>query len=85
MVYMECIASGIPQPEYKWITNNSGIVNEIESKLDSRYTITNGKFTIENPAESKDAGVYQCLAENSVGAIISAPAQLSFASELSLD
>ncbi|XP_060590084.1 contactin-4-like isoform X2 [Ruditapes philippinarum] len=80
MVYMECIASGIPQPEYKWITYISGEVTQIESKIDPRYTITNGKFTIEDPSEAKDAGVYQCLVENSVGAIISAPAQLSFAS-----
>lgn len=80
MVYMECIASGIPQPDYSWIRNNSGVITPISSVMDNRYTITNGKLTIENPSEAKDAGKYQCKVENVVGTIISAPAQLSFAS-----
>lgn len=80
LVYMECIASGIPQPDYNWIRNSSGLIEQITSVADSRYTVTNGKLTIENPEEKKDAGVYQCKVSNSEGAIISAPAQLSFAS-----
>ncbi|XP_053377933.1 contactin-4-like isoform X2 [Mercenaria mercenaria] len=80
MVYLECIGGGIPQPDYSWIRNNSGVIQPVDTSDDSRYTITNGKLTIEDPKESKDAGIYQCKVENSVGAIVSAPAQLSFAS-----
>ncbi|KAL4226978.1 Contactin-3 [Mactra antiquata] len=78
-VYMECRAFGIPQPNYQWFQNTTGGLREITSALDTRYTITNGKFTIENPYEEKDAGIYQCRVENTEGAIVSAPAMLSFA------
>lgn len=84
LVYMECIASGIPQPDYSWIRNNSGVITPILSAMDNRYTITNGKLTIEDPNESADAGKYQCKVQNDVGIIVSVPAQLSFASRFTL-
>ncbi|KAK3105798.1 hypothetical protein FSP39_005948 [Pinctada imbricata] len=83
---LECRAEGYPQPNYKWmrnkygnVTNDLSSINElITSDTDSRYTLTNGRFTIQSPAAEADSGQYVCVAENTVGKIISNPVTLSF-------
>lgn len=80
-VDMECLASGIPQPTYNWYRNVSQGMTLLNTDVDERYTITNGKLNIENPTSSSDSGYYVCFVENTQGKIRSAPAQLSFASK----
>ncbi len=77
---IECEATGYPPPNFQWYRNfgNNNTMQEVTSLTDSRYTLTNGKLTIEDPEVSRDMGDYQCSAENSVGKIISDPVQLSF-------
>ncbi|XP_021356952.1 contactin-like isoform X1 [Mizuhopecten yessoensis] len=77
LVFLECEAKGLPQPTYTWTRNSSQDV--ITPTTDIRYTLTNGRLSIQDPTESKDAGQYQCEAENRFGKIISAPVFLSFA------
>ena len=80
-INMECLASGVPQPDYGWYRNYSQEIVPLTSTVDPRYTITNGKLTIENPVSSSDTGYYYCVVHNSEGKIRSAPSQLSFASK----
>ncbi|XP_052780285.1 contactin-like [Mya arenaria] len=75
-VFMECLAVAIPQPEYEWLRNSTGVIN---SQVDNRYTVSNGKLSIDYPTDQKDTGTYQCKVKNPAGVIISSFAQLSFA------
>ncbi|XP_033745615.1 contactin-like [Pecten maximus] len=70
-------AKGLPQPTYVWTRNSSQDI--ITANTDTRYTLTNGRLSIQDPTEGKDAGRYQCEAENRFGKIISAPVFLSWA------
>ncbi|XP_052286931.1 contactin-5-like [Dreissena polymorpha] len=78
-VNMECIAFSIPQAEYLWTRNTSTGLVVINSQMNSRYTISNGRLTIDYPTDTLDNGFYQCTASNVVGKIISSFAQLTFA------
>lgn len=51
-------------------------------KTDNRYTMTNGKLSIQDPVEEKDAYTYQCQVSNNIGTVISNPVQLAFGSKL---
>ncbi|XP_069141765.1 contactin-like [Argopecten irradians] len=77
LVFMECGAKGYPQPTYTWTRNSSQFI--ITATTDARYTLTNGRLSIQDPTEGKDSGEYQCEAENRYGKITSAPVLLSFA------
>ena len=57
---------------------------QITPLTDTRYTITNGKLSIQNPVES-DEGAYQCQAENQFGRIISPPVSIDFGCKLSIE
>ncbi|XP_067685752.1 contactin-like [Haliotis asinina] len=76
---IECSATGTPQPKFKWY-KYYGTANqsEVTSSVDERYTLTNGRLTIQNPDANVDMGIYQCTATNSIGTIISDPIQVSF-------
>ncbi|KAL5013276.1 hypothetical protein ScPMuIL_007546 [Solemya velum] len=76
-VYLECVAVGYPQAEYTWMRNSSQEL--ITSNTDERYTLTNGRLTIQEPQDSLDSGDYQCTAANQFGELLSPPVQLSFA------
>ncbi|CAB3242123.1 unnamed protein product [Arctia plantaginis] len=58
---LQCSAIGIPQPMYRWLRNNVPL-GDYSSEL--FYKIHN--------TQRKDAGAYQCIAKNDVGAIFSA-------------
>ena len=73
------MATGIPLPSYSIIhTNDMGNTTEITASLDKRFTVTNGKLTINNPMEAIDAGSYHCIAQNQLGLVVSNPMDLSF-------
>ena len=85
---LDCVAVGIPQPVYKWYEMNATFSNptlhhmstykEITSIMDTRYTFTNGRLTIQTPRETTDAGQYQCEARNQFGSLLSEPMSLTF-------
>lgn len=58
-------------------------MNGTEMKLEpgSRHQLVGGNLVIMNPTKGQDAGVYQCLASNPVGTIISREAVLRFGCE----
>lgn len=74
--FLQCVATGHPRPTYKWYRGTNH--EEINSKTDSRYTLTNGKLTISKPQDALDAEKYQCEATNKYGSVLSRKAQLSF-------
>ena len=74
--FLVCVATGQPIPTYKWYRGTN--FEEINSKTDSRYTLTNGKLTISQPQDALDAEKYQCEATNKFGSVLSQKAQLSF-------
>lgn len=73
--FIECKAKGNPNPIYSWIRDTS---TSVTSELNSRYTLSAGRFTIQDPRQ-QDEGTYQCIAENKIGKIISDPAKIIFA------
>ena len=47
IIEVECVASGNPEPVYSWWKGDDyKYTARVTSKLDHRYTITNGKLTI---------------------------------------
>ena len=78
-VYLDCIARGYPSPQFYWTRKTATGTEIVTSDLDSHYTVTNGRLSIQDPRENRDAGTYQCVVTNSAGTIIGAPMQLSFA------
>ena len=53
---------------------------KVKTATDSRYTLTNGKLTIQNP-DDRDSRYYRCEASNPQGKIISNYAQLAMGSK----
>ncbi|XP_076455738.1 contactin-3-like [Babylonia areolata] len=74
---LECVADANPPPTYRWYRGDS-LEEEVTASVDSRYTLTNGKLTIQNPKEEEDSGFYRCTAQNRLGMVISNDVQLSF-------
>lgn len=75
---VECAAIANPQATYGWSRIQGSQVIDITGDLDPRYTLTNGRLTIDQPEEGTDSGRYQCRAENTFGTIIGSIIQLSF-------
>lgn len=81
-LFVECRASANPPASYKWFRgpkSNQTLADkeQITPLTDPRFTITNGKLSVQNPVE-KDEGEYQCMAENQFGVIISHPVSIDF-------
>ncbi|XP_038936629.1 contactin-5 isoform X3 [Rattus norvegicus] len=74
-VALNCEVRGNPSPTYRWLRNGT----EIDLESDYRYSMIDGTFIINNPSESRDSGLYQCLATNTFGSILSREATLQFA------
>lgn len=58
-------------------------MNGTDMKLEpgSRQQLVGGNLVIMNPSKAQDAGVYQCLASNPVGTVVSREAVLRFGCE----
>ncbi|EGV95545.1 Contactin-5 [Cricetulus griseus] len=76
-VALNCEVRGNPTPTYRWLRNGT----EIDLESDYRYSLIDGTFIISNPNEVRDSGLYQCLATNTFGSILSREATLQFACE----
>lgn len=61
-VVLECIASGIPKPSFKWYKDDR------ELSLNTRVlTHLNGQLLVIVKAELDDEGTYMCEVSNSLG------------------
>ncbi|CAI9722028.1 contactincontactin-like [Octopus vulgaris] len=78
-IFLECVADGNPRPIYKWHRFQDNTTVQLTA-LDSHYTLTNGRLIISNPIDNRDAGYYQCSAENEFGKVMGNIVLLSFAS-----
>lgn len=78
--YLDCLAVGVPDPQYLWLKRVGTIMVPIASGPGTRFTLTGGRLTIDFP-EAPDEGVYQCNATNEFGTILSTPISLSFGSK----
>ncbi|XP_076019518.1 contactin-4 [Genypterus blacodes] len=74
-VVFSCEAQGHPPPFYRWKLNDSFVV----PRLGSRYSLVGGNLHISHVNKEDDVGIYQCLASNSFGTIVSREASLHIA------
>uniref|UniRef100_A0A3B5QKA3 Contactin-3-like n=1 Tax=Xiphophorus maculatus TaxID=8083 RepID=A0A3B5QKA3_XIPMA len=72
---LTCDAKGTPFPQYRWSLNGT----LINLGLDHRRRLSGGNLIIGNLDRYQDVGMYQCMAYNTVGAILSRRASLQFA------
>ncbi|XP_053090690.1 protogenin A isoform X2 [Pangasianodon hypophthalmus] len=79
VVLMDCQAQGELPIQIRWLKNGSPIVES-----DRVYQLSNGSLFISETesrkGEKSDEGLYQCLAQNKYGAILSQKARLTIAS-----
>ncbi|KAK3105542.1 hypothetical protein FSP39_000096 [Pinctada imbricata] len=75
-LFIECRALAYPLPNYRWYRGEN-FDELITTNTDVRYTLTNGRLTIQNPDDT-DQNTYRCEAENEFGKIISSPAVITF-------
>ncbi|KAL1417827.1 hypothetical protein MTO96_006084 [Rhipicephalus appendiculatus] len=61
-----CQAKGHPKPEIHW-EHNELLISNLNTSLDQRYIFVAGGELKIPVAESRDAGVYRCTAENQAG------------------
>lgn len=50
----------------------------VTPQLDSRYNVVDGRLSIQNPQEEKDAGAYYCTAVNDFGTVRTHSVRISF-------
>uniref|UniRef100_A0A3B4TPY7 Contactin-3-like n=1 Tax=Seriola dumerili TaxID=41447 RepID=A0A3B4TPY7_SERDU len=78
---LTCDAKGTPPPQYRWSLNGT----HINLGLDRRRRLSGGNLIISSLDRQQDVGLYQCMAYNTVGAILSRRASLQFACKLQSD
>ena len=76
-VYLECTSDGNPYPVFTWWRRKEGDDVEVTSEMDTRYTLSGGRFTIEDPKD-KDIAYYRCKATNDYGTVLSHFSQIQF-------
>lgn len=76
-LFIECRASSNPPSTYQWYRGPKTNQTLISPQTNVRYTLTNGKLSIQNPVED-DEGQYQCRAHNQYGTIVSNPINIDF-------
>uniref|UniRef100_A0A3B3ZDQ0 Ig-like domain-containing protein n=1 Tax=Periophthalmus magnuspinnatus TaxID=409849 RepID=A0A3B3ZDQ0_9GOBI len=74
-VFINCKAKGNPPPHY-WKVDG----REIKPELESHYSFVEGNLLINNPHVINHGGVYQCIATNTFGTVVSREAKVQFAS-----
>ncbi|CAB1432328.1 unnamed protein product, partial [Pleuronectes platessa] len=72
---LTCDAKGTPPPLYRWSLNGT----LINLGQDPRRRLSGGNLIISSLDRQQDVGVFQCMAYNTVGAILSRRASLQFA------
>ncbi|KAG8518080.1 Contactin-2 [Galemys pyrenaicus] len=73
-VTLACRARASPPATYRWKMNGT----EMTLEPGSRHQLVGGNLVIMKPTKAQDAGVYQCLASNPVGTVVSREAVLRF-------
>uniref|UniRef100_A0A673XQ66 Contactin-3 n=1 Tax=Salmo trutta TaxID=8032 RepID=A0A673XQ66_SALTR len=71
-VFINCKAKGNPAPYYKWKVDGR------EIDMDLNYNLVEGNLLINNPHATHHGGVYQCIATNTFGTIVSKEAKVHF-------
>ncbi|XP_068184564.1 contactin-4 isoform X1 [Antennarius striatus] len=74
-VVFSCEAQGHPPPSYRWKLNDSFIT----PRPGSHYSLMGGNLHISHLNKEEDVGIYQCLASNSFGTVVSREASLHIA------
>ncbi|XP_009198587.3 contactin-6 isoform X3 [Papio anubis] len=74
-VILKCAANGYPSPHYRWKQNGT----DIDFTMSYHYRLDGGSLAISSPHTDQDIGMYQCLATNLLGTILSRKAKLQFA------
>ncbi|KAK6473999.1 contactin-3-like [Huso huso] len=72
---LNCEAMGDPPPQYRWKLNGT----LIDLSTDYRRRLSGGSLLIKSLDKNHDAGIYQCIATNLFGTIVSRKASLDFA------
>ncbi|XP_049626577.1 contactin-2 isoform X2 [Suncus etruscus] len=73
-VTLTCRARANPPATYRWKMNGT----ELNLEPGSRHQLVGGNLAIMRPSKAQDSGVYQCLASNPVGTVLSREAVLRF-------
>uniref|UniRef100_A0A8B9H6I1 Contactin 4 n=1 Tax=Astyanax mexicanus TaxID=7994 RepID=A0A8B9H6I1_ASTMX len=74
-IFINCKAKGNPVPHYRWKFNG----RDLTLDSDLNYSLVEGNLLINNPQALKHGGVYQCIASNTFGSILSREATVQFA------
>ncbi|KAM3620814.1 uncharacterized protein V6R79_002436 [Siganus canaliculatus] len=74
-VFLNCKAKGNPPPHYRWKVDGG----EVNTVSDPNYSLVEGNLLITNPNVISHGGVYQCIATNAFGTIVSREAKVQFA------
>uniref|UniRef100_A0A8C4I1H7 Contactin-4 n=1 Tax=Dicentrarchus labrax TaxID=13489 RepID=A0A8C4I1H7_DICLA len=74
-VFINCKAKGNPPPHYRWKVDG----REINTESDPNYNLVEGNLLINNPHVINHGGVYQCIATNTFGTVVSREAKVQFA------
>ncbi|XP_035004443.2 contactin-4 [Hippoglossus stenolepis] len=74
-VFINCKAKGNPPPHYRWKVDS----REINRESDPDFSLVEGNLLINNPHVINHGGVYQCIATNPFGTIVSREAKVQFA------
>ncbi|XP_067094402.1 contactin-4 [Osmerus mordax] len=75
LVFLNCKAKGNPPPGYQWRVDG----RDINTDGDSNYKLVEGNLLITSPHAAHHGGVYQCIATNIFGTILSREANVQFA------
>jgi hypothetical protein len=68
---LQCTASGTPTVSYRWLKDSQLVSN--------RSSASGGVYLISQADRYVDVGTYQCVAENTLGSVLSNKARLSVA------
>ncbi|XP_041837602.1 contactin-4 [Melanotaenia boesemani] len=75
LVFINCKAKGNPPPHYRWKVDG----RDINTDSDLNYSLVEGNLLINNPHFINHGGVYQCIATNAFGTVVSREAKVQFA------
>uniref|UniRef100_A0A3B4XPY5 Ig-like domain-containing protein n=1 Tax=Seriola lalandi dorsalis TaxID=1841481 RepID=A0A3B4XPY5_SERLL len=73
-VFINCKAKGNPPPHY-WKVDG----RDINTESEPNYSLVEGNLLINNPHVINHGGVYQCIATNTFGTVVSREAKVQFA------